>query len=79
FFFWLSAVFNQALKPLSSRFRIYRETLSRFSCAASNNQYEKLLASLCVKYNMSHIASDKKQVRKKEGRCYQLRGYTKRN
>ncbi|MGN9541561.1 hypothetical protein ACTMQO_15670, partial [Escherichia coli] len=26
---------NQALKPLSSRFRIYRETLSRFSCAAS--------------------------------------------
>ncbi|MGQ3398122.1 hypothetical protein ACT6QE_07125 [Staphylococcus aureus] len=41
-------VFNRVLCPSYQGFRIYRETLSRFSCAASAMTSRKTIGLLCI-------------------------------
>ncbi|MGQ3396946.1 hypothetical protein ACT6QE_00635, partial [Staphylococcus aureus] len=48
------AVFNRVLCPSYQGFRIYRETLSRFSCAASSNfcEFNNLITTVYFKQDI---------------------------
>ncbi|MGZ9807513.1 hypothetical protein ACTMNS_06485, partial [Staphylococcus haemolyticus] len=50
FYFVHQAIFSPNPNNLDRRFRIYRETLSRFSCAASRNSLTSF-AEIAINYS----------------------------